>query len=74
MAGVAGETVELPADLVALVRDAVGSEGVQDFVVAAIEAHLKNRELGRILDEFEAEAGALTAGLSAEAEAFWRAS
>ena len=64
----------LPSDLLASVRSAVGSEGMQDFVVIAVEASLKHRELGRILDELEAEAGPVPPELDAEAEAFWRAS
>ncbi len=74
MGGMAGETVELPSDLDSSVRESVGSDGIEDFVVAAVEAHLRNRELGRILDELEAEAGTVPAGLTAEAETFWRAS
>jgi len=70
----AGETVELPNVLLASVRDAVGPDGVKDFVAAAVEAQLRDRELGRILDELEAEAGTVSAVLTAEAEAFWRAS
>jgi len=71
---VPGESIELPSGVVASVRELVGPDGVQAFVVTAIEGLLKNRELGRILDQIEAEAGAVPPGLTAEAEAFWRAS
>jgi hypothetical protein len=58
-----GESVELPSTLLASVREAVGSDGVAALVAAAVEAHLRNRELNRILDELEAEAGSVPAGL-----------
>ena len=64
----------MPSDLVASVRQLVGPDGVTDYVVKAVERMLKNHELARILDELEAEAGCVPEGLSAEAEAFWRAS
>jgi len=71
---VADEPIVLPSDLVASVRELVGVDGVTDYVVKAVERMLKNHELARILDELEAEAGSVPEGLTAEAEAFWRAS
>jgi len=71
---VADEPIPLPSDLLASVRKLVGPDGVTDYVVKAVERMLKNHELARILDELEAEAGSVPEGLTAEAEAFWRAS
>ncbi len=71
---VADEPIVLPNDLVASVRELVGVDGVTDYLVKAVERMLKNQELARILDELEAEAGSVPEGLTAEAEAFWRAS
>lgn len=70
----AGDSINLPSEIAASVRELVGPDGVQDFVVTAVEGLLKNWELRQILNEIEADAGAIPPGLIAEAEAFWRAS